>query len=139
MKYEINETSPRHKEAMQTIQVICKALGVNFKHLKGQKRHRHLVDARRVCYGLLKERMQLPAIVIGSYFDRDHASILHHFKSHDMLYKTYFDYRILYDKAAKRLNNNEYVENDMYECINNMLIRIELLEKKLILHEKKTK
>ena len=56
-----------------------------------------------------------------------------------MLYKTYFDYRILYDKAAKRLNNNEYVENDMYECINNMLIRIELLEKKLILHEKKTK
>ena len=136
MKYEVNETSPRHKEAMHTIQVICKALGVNFKNLKGQKRLRHFVDARRVCYVLLKERMQLPAIVIGSYFDRDHAGVLHHLKSHDVLYKTYFDYRILYDKANKRLDNNEYVENDMYECINNMLIRIELLEKKVIAYEK---
>ena len=136
MKYEVNEASPRHKEAIHIIQVICKALGINFKHLIGQKRQRHLVDARRVCYVLLKERMQLPAIVIGSYFNRDHASILHHLKSHDMLYKTYFDYRILYDKASKRLDNNEYVENDMYECINNMLIRIESLEKKVIAYEK---
>ena len=46
-----------------------------------------------------------------------------------MLYKTYFDYRIKFDKATQRLDNNEYVENDMYECINNMLIRINLLEK----------
>ena len=95
-----------------------------------------LTDTTAVFNQLLKERMQLPAIVIGSYFNRDHAGVLHHLKAHEILYKTYFDYRILYDKANKRLDNNEYVENDMYECINNMLIRIELLEKKVIAYEK---
>jgi hypothetical protein len=129
MKYEVNETSPRHKETMHIIHVISKALGIHVKKLTGSTRHRELVDARRICYVLLKEKMQLPAIVIGSYFNRDHASILHHLNSHEMLYKTYFDYRVRFDKAEQRLKNNEYVENDMYECINNMLIRIETLEK----------
>jgi len=131
MKYEVNEASPRHKEATHTINSVAKALGIKTKTLMSKTRHRHLVDARRVCYVLLKEKMQLPAIVIGSYFDRDHASVLHHLKSHDMLYKTYFDYRILYDKAKKYMDNNEYVENDMYECINNMLTRIEILENQI--------
>ena len=130
MKYEINETSPRHKEALHTIQILSKSLGVHIKKLTGPSRFRDLVDARRICYVLLRERMGLPAVVIGSYFNRDHASILHNINAHEPLYRMYFDYRIKYDAAKKRLENNEYVENDMYECINNMLIRIELLEKK---------
>lgn len=138
MKYEVNETSPRHKEAVHIINVISKILGYNVKKLTGRSRQRHLVDARRICYVLLKEKMQLPSIIIGSYFDRDHASILYHTSSHEHLYKTYFDYRIQYDKAKKVVENNEYVEKDMYECINNMLTRIEILEQKLISHEKKT-
>ena len=131
MKYEINETSPRHKEAMHTIQVICKALGVRYKVLAGIGRQRELVDGRRICYVILRDKMHLPSVTIGSYFNRDHASVLHNVHAHDHLYKTYFDYRIKYDKATQRLENNEYVENDMYECINNMLIRINILEKQI--------
>ena len=129
MKYEVNNACPRYKEAMHTIQVICKALGVRYKKLISQARQRELVDARRICYVILRDRMQLPSVTIGSYFDRDHASVLHHIHAHEVLYKTYFDYRIKFDKAIQRLDNNEYVENDMYECINKILIRINLLEK----------
>ena len=58
MKYEINEASPRHKETMHIIDVVSKALGISIKKLTGNERHRDLVDARRVCYVLLKQKME---------------------------------------------------------------------------------
>ena len=131
MKYEINEASPRHKETMHIINLVSKALGIHVNTLTGSKRQRHIVDARRVCYMLLQEQMRLPAIVIGSYFNKDHANIRHHQKSHDVLYKIYPDYRLMYDKAEKVINANEYIEHNIYDCVNNMLMRIELLEKEM--------
>jgi len=131
MKYEINEASPRHKETMHIIDVVSKALGISIKKLTGNERHRDLVDARRVCYVLLKQKMELPSIVIGGYFNKDHTSILYHLSNHKLLYKTYIDYRVKFDRALKRWKATDYVEDDMYDCINSMLCRIEKLERKL--------
>ena len=131
MKYEVNEASPRHKETLHIINLVSKALGIGMRTLLTKKRQRHIVDARRVCYVLLHEKMQLPAIQIGAYFDKDHANVRHHQKMHDVLYKVYPDYKIMYDKAEKIVNANEYVEHNIYDCVNSMLMRIELLEKKL--------
>ena len=131
MKYEVNEASPRHKETLYIIDLVSKSLGIGMRTLLGKKRQRCIVDARRVCYVLLHERMRLPAIVIGSYFAKDHANIRHHQKMHDIMYKVYPDYRIMYDKAEKVVNANEYVEHNVYDCVNNMLMRIELLEKEM--------
>ena len=131
MKYEINEASPRHKETMHIIDVVSKALGIPIKKLTNNERHRELVDARRICYVLLKNKMQLASIVIAGYFNKDHSSILYHLKCHDLLYKTYTDYRVKFDRAEKRWRATDYVEDDMYDCINNMLARIETLERRL--------
>ena len=131
MKYEINEESPRHKETLYIIDLVSKALGIGMNTLLGKKRNRHIVDARRVCYVMLHEKMRLPAIVIGSYFGKDHANIRHHQKSHEILYKIYPDYKLMYDKAEKVVNANEYVEHNIYDCVNNMLSRIELLEREM--------
>jgi hypothetical protein len=87
------------------------------------------VDARRICYVLLKEKMNLSWGEIGSHFERDHASIIHNYNVHETLYKTYFDYRLKYDKAEARLKNNQYVEDDLYEVITNMAIRLDHIEK----------
>ena len=97
MKYEINETGPRHKETMHIIDCVCKALGIHIKQITGKSRNRDLVDARRIC--------------------------------HDILYDTYSDYQVRYDKALKRVGQTDFIEDDMYDCINNMLSRIETLEK----------
>ncbi len=123
MKYEVNEASPRHKETLHIINLVSKALGIGMKTLTGKSRQRHIVDARRVCYALLQEKMQLPAIHIGAYFGKDHANIRHHQKEHPLLYRVYPDYKLMYDKAEKVVNANEYVEHDIYECVNNMLLR----------------
>ena len=62
MKYEINEASPRHKETMHIIDLVSKALGIGMATLLGKKRQRNIVDARRVCYVLLDQKLllQLP-------------------------------------------------------------------------------
>tara|TARA_R110001583_G_scaffold109576_3_gene258419 strand:+ start:5542 stop:5952 length:411 start_codon:yes stop_codon:yes gene_type:complete len=131
MKYEVNEASPRHKETLHIIDLVSKALGIGMRTLLTKKRQRHIIDARRVCYVLLQEKMQLPAIQIGAYFDKDHANVRHHQKMHDVLYKVYPDYSVMYDKAEKVVSSNEYVEHNIYDCVDNMLLRIELLERKL--------
>ena len=116
---------------MHIIDVVSKALGIHIKKLTGRQRQRELVDARRVCYVLLKKKMELPAIVIAGYFNQDHSNILYHLKCHDVLYKTYADYRTKFDRAEKRWKATDYVEDDMYDCINNMLTRIETLERRI--------
>tara|TARA_R100001443_G_scaffold74356_1_gene82125 strand:+ start:371 stop:787 length:417 start_codon:yes stop_codon:yes gene_type:complete len=136
MKYEINEASPRHKETMHIIDLVSKALGIGMATLLGKKRQRNIVDARRVCYVLLDEKLGLPAIHVGAYFGKDHASIRHHQKAHDVLYKIYPDYKHMYDRAEKIVNANEYVEYDIHTCVNNMLARIELLETKVKQYER---
>ena len=131
MKYKINKASPRHKETMHIIDVVSKALGIHIKKLTGRQRQREIVDARRVCYAMLKNKMELPAIVIAGYFDQDHSNVLYHLKNHADFYKTYDDYKLKYDRAEKRWKATDYVEDDMHDCINSMLIRIEKLERKL--------
>ena len=77
MKYAYDPTSPRVKEAKHVMFIISKALNVTVNKLKGSSRFRHLVDARRICYVILKDQMNLTLGEIGSYFDRDHATVLY--------------------------------------------------------------
>tara|TARA_R100000458_G_C8060552_1_gene103692 strand:- start:92 stop:505 length:414 start_codon:yes stop_codon:yes gene_type:complete len=129
MKYKLEPGNPRTKEANHIIFIVSKSLGLSIQTIKSTCRSRDLVDARRICYVLLKEKMNLSWGEIGSHFERDHASIIHNYNAHDALYKTYFDYRLKYDKAEGRLKNNEYIENDMYEVITNLAIRLDHIEK----------
>ena len=135
MKYEINKASPRHKETMHVIDVVSKALGIPIKKLTNNQRHRELVDARRICYKLLKDTMELPSLVIAGYFNKDHSSVLYHLKCHDALYSTYADYRIKFDRAQKRWKATDYIEDNMFDCINSMLVRIETLERRIKIKE----
>ena len=68
---------------------------------------------------------------LGIYFNKDHANVLYHLDSHDVLYRTYSDYKHKFDIAEKQVNIDEYLEDNMHSCINNMIMRIELLERKM--------
>tara|TARA_R110002020_G_scaffold186701_1_gene384761 strand:- start:1068 stop:1481 length:414 start_codon:yes stop_codon:yes gene_type:complete len=129
MKYKLEPGNPRTKEAEHIIFIVSKSIGMDIQTIKSTSRSRDIVDARRICYVLLKSKMNLTWGEIGSHFDRDHASIIHNYNAHEHLYKNYFDYRIKFDKAEGRLKNNEYIENDLYEVITNMAIRLDYIEK----------
>ena len=108
MKYEINKGHPRYKEAMHMIEIMCRALGVKKGNLMNATRTRHLVDYRRICYVLLLQKLQ-----------------------HEDFYQYDKDYRVQFDYVKTIVDKNEYVEEDVYDVINNLLLRVEILESKL--------
>jgi len=131
MKYEVSKGHPRYKEAMHMIEIMCKALGTKKGELRNATRTRNLVDARRVCYVLLTERLQMPTLHIAGYFDKDHATVRHSLLQHDSFYQFDKEYRIQFDYVKNIVDKNEYVEEDVYDVINNLLLRVEILEGKL--------
>jgi len=131
MKYKLDLGSPRNKEAKHIIFITAKATGTTVQMLSSKCRVRNLVDARRICYVILRDTLKMTYGEIGSHFDRDHASIMHNYEQHEDLLRMYADYRIMYERVKGRLMNNPYVENDMYEIIDNLTFRLNEVEKQI--------
>ena len=131
MKYKLDLGSPKNKEAKHIIFITAKATGTNVQMLVSRCRVRNLVDARRICYVMLRDKLKMTYGEIGSHFDRDHASVMHNYEQHEDLLRMYADYRIMYERVNGRLMNNPYVETDMYEIIDNLAFRLDELEKQI--------
>ena len=131
MKYKLDLGSPKNKEAKHIIFITAKATGTNVQMLISRCRVRNLVDARRICYVMLRDKLKMTYGEIGSHFDRDHASVMHNYEQHEDLLRMYADYRIMYERVKGRLMNNPYVETDMYEIIDNLAFRLDELEKQI--------
>ena len=117
MKYKLDLGSPKNKEAKHIIFIVAKATGTNVQLLTSKCRIRNLVDARRICYKILRDELKMTYGEIGSHFDRDHASIMHNYEQHENLFRMYADYRI------------------MYEIIDNLTLRLSEVEKLLKTNE----
>ena len=131
MKYKLDLGSPKNKEAKHIIFITAKATGTNVQMLISRCRVRNLVDARRICYVMLRDKLKMTYGEIGSHFDRDHASVMHNYEQHEDLLRMYADYRIMYERVKGRLMNNPYVETDMYEIIDNLSFRLNEVEKQI--------
>ena len=131
MKYKLDLGSPKNKEAKHIIFITAKATGTTVQMLSSKCRVRNLVDARRICYVMLRDKLKMTYGEIGSHFDRDHASVMHNYEQHEDLLRMYADYRIMYERVKGRLMNNPYVETDMYEIIDNLAFRLDELEKQI--------
>jgi len=131
MKYEINKGHPRYKEAMHMINIMCRALGTKKGDLLSANRTRHLVDYRRICYVLLTQKLQMPLLHVAGYFEKDHATVRHGILQHDDFYQFDKDYKTQFDYVKRIVDKNEYVEQDVYDVINSLLLRVEILEAKL--------
>ena len=131
MKYKLDLGSPKNKEAKHIIFITAKATGTNVQMLVSRCRVRNLVDARRICYVMLRDKLKMTYGDIGSHFARDHASVMHNYEQHEDLLRMYADYRIMYERVKGRLMNNPYVETDMYEIIDNLAFRLDELEKQI--------
>ena len=131
MKYKLDLGSPKNKEAKHIIFITAKATGTNVQMLVSRCRVRNLVDARRICYVMLRDKLKMTYGEIGSHFDSDHASVMHNYEQHEDLLRMYADYRIMYERVKGRLMNNPYVETDMYEIIDNLAFRLDELEKQI--------
>ena len=65
--------------------LLCEITHLSEQELRTQSRQRYLVDARRLCYCLIRQLFQTPFEKIGNYYEKNHASIIHSIKIHNQL------------------------------------------------------
>jgi chromosomal replication initiation ATPase DnaA len=65
------------KEIKQVIEMICEDLGITFSELKSKNREQHLADRRHVAFYILNVYCNIDLALIGKYFNRTHASVIH--------------------------------------------------------------
>ena len=94
----------REKNMSNVITSVSHVLHLELKEIYSESRLRHLVDARRLCYVLIRELFDYPLMTIANHFSKNHATIIHQLKVHETL--------LSYDKAY----SSNYLE------IKNMLI-----------------
>lgn len=80
------------KEMDFVVEMVCEITRLSRPELFSENRQRHLVDGRRLAYALVRELFGTPYTVIGKYFSKNHASIIHALKTHKHL----LDYDIVY-------------------------------------------
>lgn len=90
-------------------EIVCDITHLTRQELFSQARQRHLVDARRLAYALMRELFGLPYQVISKYFNKNHASIIHSIKLHKNLLEFDSVYRGRYSKIF-RLMYQKYNE-----------------------------
>ena len=75
----------REKNMDNISNAVAYACGIPKKELLSRQRFRHLVDARKMMYKLIKEIYDYPLMVMGRFFGKNHATILHQISEHDKL------------------------------------------------------
>jgi len=60
---------------------------------------RNLVDARKTIFKLIREIYGYPYLVMGRFFKKNHATIIHQINTHDQLMLTDKNYRLTYNET----------------------------------------
>jgi chromosomal replication initiation ATPase DnaA len=79
-----NKHIERLTELDNFINDFCSYTDVNILELRSKNRKRHLVDLRVMISTILRDNYKLSLQRIGLILSRDHASIIHYLKKHDV-------------------------------------------------------
>jgi chromosomal replication initiation ATPase DnaA len=63
------------KRAQSIVDAVCKHFGVERHELVGRSRLRRLAVPRRVCWALMRQRLEMSFEEIGWLFERDHTTV----------------------------------------------------------------
>jgi len=88
-------TTKRELEADTIINVVSRVTGIKAVDIKGRQRIQDVVDARYLCFYILRRKTNLSHKKIGAIFNKHHSTVIHGVA-------TINDLRCI-DKAIKRL------------------------------------
>lgn len=64
------------------VKAVCIVTKLSEPQFFNRDRFRHLIDARKMAYAAIREIYGYPLSVIGRYFQKNHATIIHQLKKH---------------------------------------------------------
>lgn len=97
------------------VQAVAGVHGLTIEEMHSSKRDRHLIDARRQAVVVIKDLLGYASTYIGRYFNKNHATILHHIKAHRQIIEYDYIYRdkfILAKNTAIDFIDREPVSNE---------------------------
>ena len=91
----------------QAVNIVCKTLGVNVEDVYSSKRDRHIVDARRIAMNILIREEKISLSAVARFVNKNHATGIHHKKSHEVLYESEKAYKSAYDLCMLNYKNED--------------------------------
>ena len=145
LKEALHEAGKRNMSRVS--EMVALYLGIGHKGMLSKSRSRHLVDARRIVYNIIKSTYGYTLCFIGTHFKKNHATIIHNIRAHENLMKYDKNYAEHYtgalsfvlsgsnqnDEGIVLLQKKHYLEN-MLNTINSQIIEHEKNK-----HEKNSK
>jgi chromosomal replication initiation ATPase DnaA len=84
--------------------IVCERLNISHREIVSPTRSRRLTQARNICYALIREHSYTTLKETGSYFKRDHTTVIHGLNIHDNDMKLTDGYAELYEQIRFELN-----------------------------------
>ena len=121
------ETNHRIKQAIES---GCLISNISIKEFKSRSRERHIIDCRRMVYSFCRQELKLAWSIIARYFKVHHATIMHHFKSHNEIIEFDKYYQKKYDSFC------ELVKADIgFVDIDRIIKQVQEIKKEAILKQ----
>ncbi|WP_340155904.1 helix-turn-helix domain-containing protein [uncultured Winogradskyella sp.] len=89
----------RDKNMDNIVNAVSYITKTSKKDLLSTSRLRNIVDARKTIFKLIREIYGYPYLVMGRFFKKNHATIIHQINSHDQLMVTDKNYRLTYNET----------------------------------------
>ena len=120
----------RHAHMDSIVEFVCLVTKISKNELLGRKRHRMLIDAKRMSYAAIKEIYDYPLTVIGGFFHMDHASIIHHLKAHKNLLEWDSSYSEKYNNLLSVIQSQ-----DSFVEVDRVIREIEIMKNEIALKQ----
>ena len=115
----------------QVVDMVCKTMHVNTKEVFSSKRHRHVVDARRIAMNILIREEGLSVTSVSKFMNKNNATGIHHSKVHDTLYDSDKAYKASYNLCLlKYKGGNQATFSDVLDLTTKYKELEEQLEEK---------
>lgn len=117
--YGVNNIENLAPIVRRTLESVSRATNIMISDITKKSRKRELVEARQMCYSILKSNTRMSLVDIGLIFGgKDHTSIIHGLQTHNDLLKTDKKYKESYNKSLYNFINYERLQQEQEPIIN---------------------
>jgi hypothetical protein len=92
----------------QVVDIVAQTTNIAKEDIFSGKRHRHIVDARRIVINILIREEAFSLVSVTKFLNKNHATGVHHKTVHNKLYASEKAYRSTYDLCLMKYKNGSY-------------------------------
>tara|TARA_R100000995_G_scaffold80885_1_gene53156 strand:- start:3552 stop:4022 length:471 start_codon:yes stop_codon:yes gene_type:complete len=112
MKTKIAKSLAKYQKLDILLKLVSDICDIKISTLKSKVRHRNVVDARRIYSVIARKYFAFTLGEIAAVIRRDHASVLHHLKTHEALLNFDDIYTHFFNLCEHTVSETEIIQNN---------------------------